>query len=346
MFSSRKKSLCGSVLIIATLIFVVGCSSPTSGGEDPALEVANAFKTAHATALGKTTATVTTADEVAVNAALAAYEALSAEAKALLGAEKTLLDSLKAKIDELKGGDPAGEAAAAFKTAHATALGKTPATVTTADETAVNAALTAYEALATDVKALLGPEQTLLNNLKAKIDELKAQEAAAAAYKTAHATALGKTTATVVIADETVVNTALTAYEALAAGVKALLGPEQTLLNNLKAKIDELKSTPGKARLTVTVWVNEDGNLLSTVPASPIAISKSNKDTLAITAAEDLTAIQWSLNGKDISGQRGSAREITFEAASYVPGSYTLGLYAEKPAGVPYLLNITFEVVN
>jgi uncharacterized protein YukE len=307
-----------------------------------ALEAAEAFKTAHAGALGKTSATVTSGDAAAVNAALAAYEALGADAQALLGAEKALLDSLKTRIETLK-------EAEAFKTAHAVALGKTTATVAIADEAAVNVALAAYEALAADVKALMGTEKALLDSLKAKIDELKGgdpAEEAANAFKAVHAVALGKTTATVAIADEAAVNAALAAYETLAADVKALMGAEKALLDSLKAKIDELKSAPGTARVAVTVWVNEDGNLLSNAPASPITISKNSKDTLAIAAAEDLTDIQWSLNGKDIAGQRGNAQEIIFEAASYVPGSYTLGLYAEKPAGVPYLINISFTVVN
>jgi len=63
---------------------------------------ANDFKTTHATALAKTVGNITTGDENAVNAALSAYNDLSAEVKALLTAEKTLLDNLKDKIDELK----------------------------------------------------------------------------------------------------------------------------------------------------------------------------------------------------------------------------------------------------
>jgi hypothetical protein len=91
------------------------------------------------------------------------------------------------------------------------------------------------------------------------------------------------------------------------------------------------------------VWLNEDYTLFSDFPDNLI-ISKSAKDTFTIMAAE-LTNIRWSLNGKDIPAPRGAAREITFEAVSYVPGNYTLGLYAEK-AGVPYSFNTTFKVAN
>ncbi|GHT75496.1 hypothetical protein FACS1894124_6930 [Spirochaetia bacterium] len=62
---------------------------------------ADAFETAHTAILEKTVDTVAIGDEADVDAALAAYEALSADAKALLTAEKTLLDNLKAKIDAL-----------------------------------------------------------------------------------------------------------------------------------------------------------------------------------------------------------------------------------------------------
>jgi hypothetical protein len=109
-----------------------------------------------------------------------------------------------------------------------------------------------------------------------------------------------------------------------------------------------LKTGPGTGKVALTLWVNEDGSLLTNVPNSPIVISRSNRDTLTIEAA-NLAAIQWSLNGTDIPAPRGSAREITFAAVSYVPGSYTLGLYAEKAQNgnpVPYSINITFTVQN
>jgi hypothetical protein len=64
-----------------------------------------AFKTTHATALGKRTATVTVADESAVDAALDAYKGPSLDAQTLLG-DEALLDTLKAKIEQLKGADP------------------------------------------------------------------------------------------------------------------------------------------------------------------------------------------------------------------------------------------------
>jgi hypothetical protein len=326
-------------------------------GGNAAQEAANAFKTAHSGALGKTTATVTTADEVAVTAALDAYNALDAGAKALLVTEKTLLDSLKAKIDQLKnqgtGGNAAQEAAAAFKTAHSGALGKTTATVTTADESAVTAALDAYNALDAGAKALLVTEKTLLDSLKAKIDAMIAVQTAANAFKTTHAAVLAKTTANVTAADEAAVTAALDAYNALGADAKVLLVTEKTLLDSLKAKIDQLLS--GTGRFPLVTWANEDESLLSDIRVNEeeisvsdalldgIIIYRSDRDTLAIEAADSLENIRWSLNGTDIPAPRGTSRKITIEAASYKEGRYTLGLYAEL-AGVPCSINITFVV--
>jgi hypothetical protein len=64
------------------------------------------FGTDQSAILGKTVNIVTIGDEAAVDAALAAYNALSDGAKALLTTEKALLDTLKTKIDELKDAVP------------------------------------------------------------------------------------------------------------------------------------------------------------------------------------------------------------------------------------------------
>jgi hypothetical protein len=237
-------------------------------------------------------------------------------------------------------GNPAQEAADAFKTTHAAVLDKTVDTVAVPDEAVVDAALTAYNALDADVKALLETEKTLLNSLKAKIDELIAGETAqeaANAFKAAHTAALGKTVDTVATTDETAVDAALAAYNALDANVKALLGPEKTLLDSLKTKLQNL----GTASFII---LNDEGNLVSNI-SGDVHISKGSKEVFSITAAEDLTNIRWSLNGTAIPDTRGNAREIAFEAVSYLVGSYTVSLYAEK-AGIPYLFNAAFVVEN
>jgi hypothetical protein len=232
----KKLFLRTIVLVVAVGVCLTGCPALNSI-EDPAREAAEAFKADHAGVLAKTIDDITSADESAVNTALAAYDTLGTDAKALLGDQKTLLDSLKTKIDELK----AQEAAAAFKVAHAGVLGKSTGTVGGTDRIAVNNALAAYNTLSTGAKALLGAEKTLLDNLKAKIDELMAP-ADAAGFGEGHAAVLAKTTNTVTGADRTAVNDALAAYDALSDNAKALLNDEKALLDNLKAKIDELKA--------------------------------------------------------------------------------------------------------
>jgi hypothetical protein len=235
---------------------------------DALVGAVEAYTTAHAAALSKTTASVMTSDETAVAAALAAYDALDAEVQALLAAEKALLDSLQEKIDALKGDSPAQTLANAFKTAHAAALGKTADTVTTGEEAAVTAALVAYNALDGETRALLAAEKALLDSLKTRIDALTAVRNAADAFKAAHAAILDKTAVTVAVSDEAAVNAALAAYNALGGGApgaetQALLGVEKALLYSLKTRIDALKAAAlyttthaailGKTAVTVAV---------------------------------------------------------------------------------------------
>lgn len=65
------------------------------------LKAAESFRTAHGDVLALTTATVKSSDKAAVQAALTAYEALTADAKTELSEEKSLLDALAQKIEEL-----------------------------------------------------------------------------------------------------------------------------------------------------------------------------------------------------------------------------------------------------
>ena len=199
------------------------------GGGNPAQEAADGFKNANAGVLAKTADTVTADDEAAVDAALAAYEKLDADAKALVADQKAALDNLKSKISAPKD-------AAAFNSAHGDVLGKTADTVTAADAAKVDAALAAYNTLSSYAKALVVEEKTLLDALKAKVDALAAQEAAAA-FKNTHAGILAKTVDNVKAADAVKVDAALTAYNALGKDVKDLLGAEKTKLDALKAEI-------------------------------------------------------------------------------------------------------------
>ncbi|MFK5708104.1 hypothetical protein [Lysinibacillus boronitolerans] len=73
-----------------------------AAGEVEVTADTNAFKTTHATILGKTTDTVAVEDKTALTAAQDAYALLSDAAKAKLTSEKTLLDSLSSKIADLE----------------------------------------------------------------------------------------------------------------------------------------------------------------------------------------------------------------------------------------------------
>ncbi|GHU09111.1 hypothetical protein FACS1894151_06250 [Spirochaetia bacterium] len=214
---------------------------------------AAAFQSTHNLILSKTMGSVSIDDESDVDAALSAYNALSAAAKALLGMEKSLLDFLKAKIDELN----APAMAATFQSTHSTILSSTADTVTVADESAVNNALSAYNALSAPAKALLGTEKGLLDSLKAKIDTLNATAATVAAFKVTHGAILLKTVISVTIADESAVNSAFSAYNALSAGAKALLGTEKRLLDSQKDMITlgiPLVAVPGGTVETGHTW--------------------------------------------------------------------------------------------
>jgi hypothetical protein len=87
----------------------------------------------------------------------------------------------------------------------------------------------------------------------------------------------------------------------------------------------------------------EDGALL-TAPAD-LEIDRSEGETLTVTAAGGLTDIQWSLNGTDFPGPRGTAASITVAAANYPAGTYRLGLTAKKGT-VEYSTEITVRVVE
>jgi hypothetical protein len=255
-----------------------------------AQEAAEAYKTAHATALAKTTASVMTDDEAGVDAALAAYTALDPDAQALLDAEKTLLDSLKAKIDQLKGDGPAQTAANAFKTDHAAVLAKATTALAATDGAAVNAALAAYEALDPDAQALLTAEKALLDSHKTRIDALAAAQEAAEAYKTAHAAVLAKATADLSADDEAAVNAALAAHKALDPDTQALLAVEKALLDSHKTRIDALNAAaayktshaPILARTTATVTVADE----AAVDAALAAHRGLSADAQALLAVE------------------------------------------------------------
>ena len=110
--------------------------------------------------------------------------------------------------------------------------------------------------------------------------------------------------------------------------------------------------TPNSKTVTVyalgTAAVNlvfaDDGSLTDG-DTSNLSIDRSEGQTLTVTAAAELTDIQWSLNGTAIPAPRGEAESILIEAANYPAGAYQLGLAAKKN-GAAYSASITFTVLD
>ena len=99
--------------------------------------------------------------------------------------------------------------------------------------------------------------------------------------------------------------------------------------------------------VNISVWVNEDGNIL--VSGDDPVISKTSSGGNASTFTAEVTSaysgVQWYLNGFPITGTQGTAQSITIKAADYSNGTYILGVTVAKDA-VPYSTDIRFTVVN
>ena len=170
--------------------------------------------------------TVTLESKAAIEAAEAAYEALTAEQKALVTNYNTLT-AARASYNEQKA---AADKAAADQAAADAATDKIEAigTVTLESKTAIEAARAAYEALTADQKTLVGD-----NTLKTLTDAeaaLEALEAAAkeAADKAAADAVIAKIDAigTVTLESKTAIEAARAAYNALTAEQKTLVKAE------------------------------------------------------------------------------------------------------------------------
>jgi hypothetical protein len=99
--------------------------------------------------------------------------------------------------------------------------------------------------------------------------------------------------------------------------------------------------------VNITVWVNGDGDILTSGENPTISASgfngAANQFTVSVNGA--YSDIQWSLNGDPISGSQGTAQSITINAADYENKNYYLGLRVSK-GGVPYSTGIQFTVIN
>jgi uncharacterized repeat protein (TIGR02543 family) len=131
-------------------------------------------------------------------------------------------------------------------------------------------------------------------------------------------------------------------YYALITNTNNNVEGEKTAVTSSRAA--RVMTGVGAGNLAFAVWANDDRSLISNMPED-LGVSKAANESLVISAAEDLTGLQWSINGADLSAPRGTAQTISIEAAHYGVGTYTLGLRAKKD-NTPYSINITFSVIN
>jgi hypothetical protein len=258
-------------------------------------QAANDFTSTHSAALALTVANVEITNKTAVQAALTAYNGLSAAVKALLPADTgTKLQALLDQIDVLE----ADTVANAFRTTHAAILAKTTANVAISDKTAVNAALAAYDALSAPAKALLTNEKAKLDELLAKIADLEAaananlaDREAADSFRNTYSAILEKTTDNVVIANKTAVQAAQTAYNGLTDAVKDLLTSEKDLLVALLAKIADLEAAENASveelEAAATFRTTHSAALALTV--STVQLSNSGIVDVALSDFNDLS---------------------------------------------------------
>ncbi len=110
---------------------------------------------------------------------------------------------------------------------------------------ALQSAIAVAEYIITDDDATETSVANALGNLIAALEGLEVKEdpvgEEADNYRKAHSGALSLKVAEVTIADEQIIITALNAYDLLPKSVRAILATEKTLLDNLLAKVDELK---------------------------------------------------------------------------------------------------------
>jgi hypothetical protein len=290
------------------------------------------FTSAHGAILAKTVDNLTGGDAAAVDAAWAAYNALSEEVRALLPeGTGTRLGALKSRAEELN----APAAVAAYRTAHGTFLDTDPANLTLADAASLNAARTGYNALSAPARALAAAEYAKLQALEARMAALGAEQV----FRSNHAAALALTTVAAGPAHEPIVNNALAAYDGLSADAKALLTAEKALLDSLKTAIRLLKT--GTALIGIAYGQMEDADFnfspISLDQGSPAAARQA-----AFALEAGCTAIRWSVDAAEIAWADDELIFI-FDAADWSVGDHLLGVTAARD-GRSWSKNIVITV--
>jgi len=217
--------------------------------------------------LALTVEMVQVSDKGAVEAALAAYNALSIDVKAELTVEKALLESL---LVEINSQIPSETQVLEYRTNHASALALTVDTVAISNRAIVEAALVAYNVLSNDAKAELTVEKALLDSL---IIEIEYQEIVLEA------------TQAVVIAENTNIQANVDAAQNLVTALPA--GAEKAAL---QARLDVVQNIINAVAAAIV------DDLITSLPSiGAITLSNQSQVEEARTAYELLTPVQKTL---------------------------------------------------
>ena len=287
------------------------------------------FTSHHSAVLALTTVTVVVGDQAIIDAALAAYDLLSIDAKAGLTAEKALLDNLANEIRLVS--LTLEQEVNIFLSDHAITLALTVGTVEVTDRSYVDIALVAYDNLGTVAQAELTTEKTLLDSLLVEIERLEAVAQEIALFKTTNADALALTLEMVEISDKTILESALTQYDTLSAGAHSALVSEKALLDSLHVEIELLEVIANDVASFKTTNVYALALTVDTVEISDKTIVEdalSAFDTLPGDAQVELAVEKALLDSLVIEIER-QETVITDIAAYILEHSYALALTVE-----------------
>jgi hypothetical protein len=213
-------------------------------------DLAQIWKTAHATILAKLPANITLSDNDAITNANVEYDILNQATKDELVTEKNLLDILTQTLNTLIDDEKNN-----FTTTHSMVLGLDINDLTLTTKTDIETALSDYDSLNNVIKAQLTTEKQLLDELYQRILDLEAIEG----FETAYATTLALTVDTVQFINQTDIENALANIETYSGNsyIYSELNQYKIYLNTLISKINELTV------LTADAFLQTYTNILS-----------------------------------------------------------------------------------
>jgi hypothetical protein len=206
-----------------------------------------------------------------------------------------------------------------------------PAEDLAALETKVDQALADYDQLSQGTRSALAAEKAKLDTIKEKIGHVNS----ALDFQKEHEAALAKSPEELESPEEAAgllpeLKEALKAIEALSEGAQELLEDDIALLEDLKAKAEELTAPPPPQAAPITIH-------LETVPDDPALAEQSvpvteGDNTTTFNAAGGYTSHAWYWDGDLQSGQTGPAYTLTGEEAA---GIHELFVVVSGEGGKP-----------